>query len=206
MIITNHRLHASQDSELVEFRLDEEGPTMRPEIAVIHYAVTESAGVTESVLKDREYLSCHVTIDSTGRVIQMVPFDVMAMHAGASNYRGRQGCNAFSLGIEISNPGPLIRGPDGTLKTTYGRTWFGKAVEARHKSGRAPANWTHWAEYSDVEFDLCCHIVDLWRAEYGIKDVVGHDDISVGRKFDPGPAFPMKALRKAVFGFEERAA
>jgi N-acetylmuramoyl-L-alanine amidase len=29
---------------------------------------------------------------------------------------------------------------------------------------------------------------------------MGHDDISPGRKFDPGPAFPMESLRTRLFG------
>jgi N-acetylmuramoyl-L-alanine amidase len=175
-----------------------------PRIAVIHYAVTESAGVTADVLKardqgDKDYASCHVTIDSTGRVIQMVPFNRRANHAGPSTYDGLSDVGAFSLGIEISNPGPLIKQPDGSLRTSYGKRWDGGAVEAFHKGGLAPKNWTHWAEYSQVELDLCAHICALWKREYGIVDVVGHDEIAPGRKFDPGPAFPMDWLRETIF-------
>lgn len=202
MKIENHRLIATNEGEQVLFQADEDWwqPLAKPTIAVIHYAVTEKAETTAAVLEAKDYLSCHVTIDSAGKVIQQVPFNVTAYHAGKSSYLGRESCNNFSLGIEVSNPGPLIRGPDGTLKTTYGRTWFGGAVEARHKNPGAPKNWTHWAEYTPTELDLCAHIVDLWREAYGITDVVGHDDIAPGRKFDPGPAFPIDWLRKTVFG------
>ncbi len=200
MKIENHRLVATSPDELVSFQFDEALQPLLPEIAVVHYAVTEDAGTTAAVLKAKDYLSCHVTIDRNGIVIQQVPFNRRAYHAGESSYKGRPSCNTFSLGIEISNPGPLIKQPDGSLKTVYGKTWTKGAVEAKHKSGKAPANWTHWAEFSDMEFDLCAQICDLWRREYGIKDIVGHDDISPGRKFDPGPAWPMDALRKAVFG------
>lgn len=212
MKIENHRLVASDPSEQVSFQLDEVGPVLLPKIAVIHYAVTESAGATASVLKARDYVSCHVTVDRNGRVIQQVPFDRVAYHAGQSVYAERKGVNNFSLGIEVSNPGPLIKGPDGKLRTVYGAIWgdaeHERAIEAKHKSGVAPKEWTHWAEFSDREFDLCAQIVDLWRATYGITDVVGHDDvcIPVGRKFDPGPAFPIDALRRAVFGAQTTTA
>jgi N-acetylmuramoyl-L-alanine amidase len=204
VIIQNHRLVASSPSESVTFQLDEAGPALKPELAIVHYAVTETAGATAAVLKAKDYLSIHVNVDKAGRVIQQVPFNVRAFHAGESSYRGRVRCNEFSLGIEVANPGPVFRQPDGSFHTIYGRPWKGEVIEATHKSGRAPKTWTHWAAFSDVEFDLCCQIVDLWRAEYDIKDVVGHDDVAPGRKFDPGPAFAIKALRKAVFGFEER--
>jgi len=33
--------------------------------------------------------------------VQYVPFGLRAWHAGVSQYQGRQGCNDFSIGIEL---------------------------------------------------------------------------------------------------------
>ena len=46
-------------------------------------------------------VSAHVFIDRRGRAIQFVPFDQAAWHAGESAWRGREGCNAFAVGIEL---------------------------------------------------------------------------------------------------------
>ncbi len=45
--------------------------------------------------------SSHVVIDRNGAVTQYVPFGKRAWHAGTSSYRGREGCNDFSVGIEL---------------------------------------------------------------------------------------------------------
>lgn len=46
-------------------------------------------------------VSSHLLVDRDGQVIQFVPFDLRAWHAGQSSYRGRSNCNDFSIGIEL---------------------------------------------------------------------------------------------------------
>ena len=46
-------------------------------------------------------VSAHLLIRRDGAVIQYVPFDHRAWHAGESRFRGRSRCNDFSVGIEL---------------------------------------------------------------------------------------------------------
>jgi N-acetyl-anhydromuramoyl-L-alanine amidase len=46
-------------------------------------------------------VSAHVVIRRDGQIIQYVPFGARAWHAGRSEYKGRSGCNDFSVGIEL---------------------------------------------------------------------------------------------------------
>jgi AmpD protein len=46
-------------------------------------------------------VSAHLLIERTGRVVQFVPFDKRAWHAGQSSFEGREQCNDFSIGIEL---------------------------------------------------------------------------------------------------------
>ena len=46
-------------------------------------------------------VSAHLFIDRRGRLSQFVPLNLRAWHAGSSSWRGRSGCNAFSIGIEL---------------------------------------------------------------------------------------------------------
>ena len=46
-------------------------------------------------------VSSHLYIKRSGRIIQFVPFDKRAWHAGVANYKGKEDCNDFSIGIEV---------------------------------------------------------------------------------------------------------
>ena len=46
-------------------------------------------------------VSSHFLIRRDGALIQFVPLQGRAWHAGASNWRGRERCNDYSVGIEI---------------------------------------------------------------------------------------------------------
>ncbi len=46
-------------------------------------------------------VSAHLFIRRSGEVVQFVPFDKRAWHAGASVFEGRSACNDFSIGIEL---------------------------------------------------------------------------------------------------------
>lgn len=51
-------------------------------------------------LKDLK-VSSHLLIRRDGEIVQYVPFDKQAWHAGISKYEGRECCNEFSIGIEL---------------------------------------------------------------------------------------------------------
>lgn len=46
-------------------------------------------------------VSAHLLVRRDGQVIQFVPFNRRAWHAGESSYKGRSNCNDFSIGIEV---------------------------------------------------------------------------------------------------------
>ncbi len=141
--------------------------------------------------------SAHLVIGRDGEITQSVPFDTVAWHAGRSHWEGREGLNQYALGIELVNAGRLIRQGDSW------RAWFqhvypdDQVLEATHKHESSPAGWqTFTAEQIEAAVEVCCLLFE----RYGIRDVVGHDDIAPGRKSDPGPAFPMSSFRARVVG------
>ena len=46
-------------------------------------------------------VSSHLLIHRDGAVVQYVPFDRKAFHAGRSSFEGRAECNEYSIGIEL---------------------------------------------------------------------------------------------------------
>lgn len=52
-------------------------------------------------------VSAHLLIRRDGELVQYVPFDRMAWHAGRSQYAGREACNGFSIGIELEGTDDL---------------------------------------------------------------------------------------------------
>ncbi|MBK6629829.1 MAG: 1,6-anhydro-N-acetylmuramyl-L-alanine amidase AmpD [Betaproteobacteria bacterium] len=56
-------------------------------------------------------VSAHFLIRRAGDVVQFVPCHLRAWHAGASSWRGAEGCNDFSIGIELEGSDDLSFGP-----------------------------------------------------------------------------------------------
>jgi AmpD protein len=46
-------------------------------------------------------VSSHLLIERDGSLVQFVPFNKKAWHAGVSSFEGRENCNEFSIGIEL---------------------------------------------------------------------------------------------------------
>jgi len=171
---------------------------MRPEYLVIHYTAGPSLDSAVNWFGNpAARASAHLVIGRDGSITQSVPFDTVAWHAGRSRWEGREGLNGYSLGIELDNAGRLIRQGD------QWRSWFQRVytadevLESVHKNESSMAGWhTFTAEQIDATVTVSCLLFE----RYGLRDVVGHEDIAPGRKSDPGPAFPMSSFRAQVEG------
>lgn len=63
-------------------------------------------------------VSSHLLIRRDGEVLQFVPLDQRAWHAGQSCYRGRDNCNDFSIGIELEGTDEIPYEPEQYLALT----------------------------------------------------------------------------------------
>lgn len=161
---------------------------------VIHFTSGATAMSSINFWKSPEAkgAEAHVIIDRDGTIYQVLPFNQRADHAGKSKWKdpntGRlwENLNSCSIGIELANAGD-----DEKLATKWSKIpmhW------GAHKNGGKPKLWE---AYTPAQLAACEMISKVLVDRYNLDDVVGHDDIAPDRKVDPGPAFPMAALRVA---------
>jgi AmpD protein len=104
-------------------------------------------------------VSAHLLIKRCGEIVQYVPFNKRAWHAGESVYKGRQKCNDYSIGIELEG--------------------------------------TETSEYSDLQYQQLNSVIGTLLDYYpklSAQKIIGHSDISPGRKLDPGESFAWEKL------------
>lgn len=176
------------------------GGPLTPRYLMLHYTAGSSAESSVASLCTRKptgNASAHLVLGRDGRIVQLAPFNVVTWHAGVSAWDGLTGLNQHSIGIEMDNAG--------VLDEIGGRcfTWFRKEIDTaevqravhRHGGPQRP-----WHAYTGAQIERALELAELLVARYGLLDVIGHEDAAPGRKCDPGPAFPLAALRSRVTG------
>jgi N-acetylmuramoyl-L-alanine amidase len=78
----------------------------RPDLLLLHYTGMPSAEAALQRLCDpAAEVSAHYLVMEDGAVVQLVPEDRRAHHAGVGSWAGETDINSCSIGIEIVNPG-----------------------------------------------------------------------------------------------------
>ena len=168
----------------------------QPDTIIIHYTDGGSAaGAVETLCDVERKVSAHLVVGRQGSVTQLLPFDTIGWHAGRSRWKGREAFNQYSLGIEIDNAGQLRQQGDQYI------AWFGRAypeaevVQAQHPNQSEPA---YWHRFPQAQLQLVEDLCRLLMSAYGIRFILGHDEIAPDRKIDPGPAFPLEEMRRRL--------
>lgn len=203
--IRNHRL--STGAANVPFvQSPNVGGALTPKILVLHYTASGPSGdIARYFARSDVKVSAHLVIRRDGSVIQCVPFNVVGWHAGPSTWSTRDGrrfngLNSHSIGIEIENWGPVTKVGSGWKSWTGATVDGGNVIEARHKFGSPTCGWE---SFTEAQVEATAEASRAICSEYNITDIVGHDDISPGRKSDPGPAWNMGSFTARVLGREQ---
>lgn len=166
---------------------------------VIHFTAGATAESSINFWKEpaqkKNDIGAHIVIDRDGTIFQCRPFNLTISHAGASKWVNPNtgtpytSCNGFTVGIELSNAGdsPQVIAIAKTLPGYKG------TIKAKHRNGGPVKTWE---DYPQAQLDACFDVVKQLVERYNLDDITGHDCIAPSRKSDPGPAFPMQALRE----------
>lgn len=162
-----------------------------PRFIINHYTANNSLMNTVNIFKNHS-ASAHLIVGRDGEVVQMVPFNKRAWHAGKSKAKSKwgtsySGLNSYSIGIEFVNYGYYRNGLSGNPE------W----EEAVHKNEGFVRKWQ---PYTDEQLEVAYQLNEAISKHYDIpaEHILGHDDISPDRKVDPGPLFPIDQIRSKL--------
>lgn len=197
--VHSHMLHV--DGNPVRFvATPNQGPvgSVRPLYLIMHYTAGATAdGAINHLAKAEAQASAHLVIDRDGSTTQMVAFNRRAWHAGISRWHDLEGMNHYSIGIELVNAGKLDQIGDAWLNWAKRPVATAQVHVATHKHEDKPAGWHI---YTPEQIEAALDVAVALHAAYGFLDVLGHEDVSRGRKVDPGPLFPMASFASRILG------
>ena len=163
---------------------------------------TNMQGVVNYFKNPASGVSAHLVIGRDGRIVQFLPFDSIAFHCGFSYWEGDENLNQFSIGIEVDNAGFLSGGPG---------NWSFKGVPIPDSRVKTLKHWKStvargWETFPEIQLETVFAVAEALVRQYGIKEIVGHDEINLENRLDPGPAFPLQELRERIYPGENRPA
>ncbi|WP_244597990.1 peptidoglycan recognition protein family protein [Roseitalea porphyridii] len=107
-----------------------------PHLIVLHYTGMATGPAAEDWLCAPESeVSSHYLVHEDGGIVQMVPEEKRAWHAGRSFWRGIADVNSASVGIEIANGGHAFGLPDYPEPQIAAVVTLVAAIMARHGIG-----------------------------------------------------------------------
>jgi len=176
-----------------------------PKYIIMHYTTgTKIESTINHFTSADPGVSTHLVIGRDGRVIQFVPFNLSAHHAGYSWWEMESNLNNSSIGIELDNAGKLDRKTDAN-----GRDVFVSQgdVVIPNELVEFRSHWKNkkikraWERFPDVQLEVARKIVKALKERYpSIKEILGHDEVNLLNREDPGALFPRPEWRKELFG------
>lgn len=149
----------------------------RIDFLILHYTDEDNAGSLLALTSPERQVSAHYLVPAGSHqqpypILQLVPDEQRAWHAGVSRWRGTPSLNATSLGIEIVNGGYA------------------------EKEAGLPLDQRHWQPFEAAQLAAVGALARDLVTRYHLRPthVLGHSDVAPERKVDPGPLFPWQRL------------
>jgi len=106
MKVINHFLYGNDGKQVTYRPSPNHGGVKVPKYLIVHYDASATAeGAISWMVSPKSEVSAELHIARDGKVVQLVPFNLTAWHAGKSYWNGINGLNSHSIGIELQNTG-----------------------------------------------------------------------------------------------------
>jgi N-acetylmuramoyl-L-alanine amidase len=164
-----------------------------PQGAVVHFTAGRRNGLQSGIDVQLNTGMCYFLIDQDGNVAQNFPLDEWGYHAGRSSWPGISGNVSDELvGIEVMCGGKLSK------QGSSWKTWYGEVIPAadrRKVTEKDNITAGTYQTYTQAQEDALTALL-LWLhrnnpAVFSLDLVLGHDEVSPGRKNDPGGSLSM---------------
>jgi len=161
-------------------------PVLKPQGVVVHYTVSSDLDSTVDFFK-KNAVDIHFLIGKDGSIVQMVPCDKQADHAGESEWGKLKYLNRYFLGIEVVCMGPVKKDKTGKFLDGYGRPYAGKPRDKLMLQNR------YWDPFTKAQEKALKELIDWMLATYKFPtdNIVGHHEVAPRRKIDPGGSFSL---------------
>ncbi len=187
-----------------------------PEGAIVHF--TAGRGDPVNTINGGKEKHCYFVIAPDGTVYQSFGLDEWGQHAGKSTWNGFEteeifGVSKYFVGIEICNAGKVRQIDEDTFRPWYNDPEYYKKqkepiprgipkaaddftraqVRYVEKKENREAGWYH--SYTAAQ-EAALETLILWLKNeapdiFRLEHVLGHDEVSPGRKNDPGGALSL---------------
>jgi len=181
-------------------------PIDHPRFIVMHFTTgTKIESTISHFIDGNSGVSTHLLIGRDGRVIQFLPFNKVAQHCGYSYWERLSNLNYHSIGIELDNAGLLSRSRETSgwvsRKVPIPDDMVEQKVSWKQYKASDPKRYPAWEKFTKVQLQVALNVVKALKEHYNsIKDILGHEDVNINNRYDPGPLFPMSKFREELFG------
>lgn len=169
-----------------------------PRGAVVHYTAGRFKGglrkAIDTMVGGKKNKFTFLVISEDGEVVQGFPLNKWGWHAGKSSHPSLPGSVSDELiGIEICNAGLLEK------RGSKYYSWYGLEIpedQVRHvKKNTENQRAGYYHKYTQAQEDALINLL-LWLKRnnpkvFDLSLVLGHDEVSTGRKQDPGGSLSM---------------
>lgn len=201
---------------------DADNSLSNPEYIVMHYTgglkMQSTINTFTTAPKDKfSGASAHLLVGRDGSVVQFLRFNQIAYHTGFSWWEQNKGLNDCSIGIELDNVGQLemkngqwhprrqdkITIPEEEVE--HIEYWKSPLPDVNRDDPNYASKLPAFQRFTDVQLAVALNILRALHQKYKLtlKDLLGHDQINIANRIDPGPLMPMRTWRQELFGREE---